>query len=69
MDVILFRTFIHVIIMARKVDSHTEKVVGILIKKSAIKMIDVHHDLGKGGLISSINYVKRSSFLNSNVCL
>jgi hypothetical protein len=40
MDVILFRTFSHVIIMMRKVDPCAEKGAGILIKESSFEVID-----------------------------
>ncbi len=37
MDVILFRTFRHVIIIMQKVDPLAERGMGILIKESCIK--------------------------------
>ncbi len=46
MDVFLFRTFSHVIIMTWKVDPRTEKGAGILIKESSIKVIDARRDIG-----------------------
>ncbi len=46
MDVILFKTFSHVIIMMQKVDPCTEKGAGIFIKESSVKVIDAHQDLG-----------------------
>ncbi len=45
MDVILFRTFSHVIIMTQKVDPHSEGGARILIKESSIKAIDMYRDL------------------------
>ncbi len=42
MDVILFRTFSHVIIMRGKVDPCAERGAGILIKESSTKVIDMH---------------------------
>ncbi len=42
MDVILFRTFSHVIIMTLKVDSNSEKGAGIFIKENSIKVIDIY---------------------------
>jgi hypothetical protein len=51
MDVILFRTFSHLIIMTQKMDPHTEKGIGILIKESSIKVIDASRDSGKALLI------------------
>ncbi len=39
MDVILFRTFSHVIIMTHKVDPRAERGTGIFIKESSIKVI------------------------------
>jgi hypothetical protein len=42
MNVILFRTFSHVIIMKGKVDLRAEKGAGILIKEKSIKVIDTH---------------------------
>ncbi len=47
MDVILFRTFNHVIIMMWKVDPRAEKGKGILIKESSIKVIDAYCHSGK----------------------
>jgi hypothetical protein len=47
MDVFLFRTFSHVIIIMRIVDPHAEKGAGIFIKESSPKAIDAHRDLGK----------------------
>jgi hypothetical protein len=47
MDVILFKTFSHVIIMTWKVDSHPEKVARILIKESSIEVIAARPDSGK----------------------
>jgi hypothetical protein len=47
MDVILFRTFSHVIIMMQKVVTCVEKGAGILIKESSSKVIDAHRDSGK----------------------
>jgi hypothetical protein len=41
MNVILLRTFSHVIIMTGKVDPHTEKGAGILIKESSVEEIDM----------------------------
>ncbi len=40
MEVILFRTFSHVIIMTWKVDPHAEGGTGIFIKESSIKVKD-----------------------------
>jgi hypothetical protein len=54
MDVILFRTFSNVIMMRQKVDPCTERGLGILIKESSIKVIDVCHDSGKAQLIINI---------------
>ncbi len=51
MDVILFRTFSHVIIMMQKVDPRTEKGLGIFIKESSIIEINAQQDLGKDQLI------------------
>jgi hypothetical protein len=51
MDVILFMTFSHLIIMTRKMDPHAEGGVGILIKERSINEIDMHLDLGKARLI------------------
>ncbi len=42
MDVTLFRTFSHVVIMIRKVDPCPERGAEIFIKESSIKAIDVH---------------------------
>ncbi len=47
MDVILFNTFSHVIIMMRKVDPHAELGVGIIITECFIKVIDGHRDSEK----------------------
>ncbi len=44
MDVILFGTFSHVIIMTWKVDPHAEKGVWIFIEETFIKMIDACRD-------------------------
>jgi hypothetical protein len=54
MDVTLFKTFSHMIIMTRKVDLFTEKGAGILIKESSIKVIDSRRDSGKAQLINLI---------------
>ncbi len=51
MDVILFRTFSHVIIMTQKVDQHAERGAGILIKESSIQVIDTRQESGKARLI------------------
>jgi hypothetical protein len=51
MDVFLFRTFGHVIIMMWIVDPCAERGVGILIKESSIKEIDTGRDSGKAQLI------------------
>jgi hypothetical protein len=51
MDVTLFRTFSHMIIMTLKVDPHAERGVGIFIKESFIKDIDARQALGKAQLI------------------
>ncbi len=40
MDVILFRTFSHVIRMTGKVDPNAEKGAGVLIKENSIKDIE-----------------------------
>jgi hypothetical protein len=58
MDVILFKTFSHVIIMNWKVDQCAERGVGILIKESSIKVIDGRQDSGKARLI-----IQQVSFL------
>ncbi len=47
MDVILFRTFSHKIIMTWKVDPHTEKGAKILTNESPIKVIDGRRDSEK----------------------
>jgi hypothetical protein len=47
MDVILFRTFSHVIIMTQKVDPRREGGAEIFIKESSIKAIDGHQNLRK----------------------
>ncbi len=41
MDVTLFETFSHVIIMIKKVDQHAEGGARILIKESYIKAIEM----------------------------
>ncbi len=51
MDVILFRTFSHVIILTWKVDPHTERGAGDINLKSPIKVIDARRDSGKARLI------------------
>ncbi len=51
MDVILFMTFSHVIIMTQKVDPHAEKGAVILIVESYIKVKDPHFDSRKARLI------------------
>ncbi len=45
MDVTLFRTFSHVIIMMRKVDPLADKEAGILIKEISIKVIETQEKL------------------------
>ncbi len=50
-EVILFRTFIHVIIMMQKADPQPEEGVGILIMESSIKVIDAHWKSGKAWLL------------------
>jgi hypothetical protein len=47
MDVVLFGTCSHVIIMRRKMDPHTEGGVRILIKENSIKAIEKCQVLGK----------------------
>ncbi len=42
MDVTMFRTFSHVIIMTWKVDPHAETGSGIFMNDSSIKGIDAH---------------------------
>ncbi len=44
MDVILFRNFSHMIIMTRKVNTHSGGGAGILIKESSIKVMNTHRD-------------------------
>jgi hypothetical protein len=51
MDVTLFRTFSHVIIMTWKVDPHAKTGSRIFMKDSSIKGIDTYQVLGKAGLI------------------
>jgi hypothetical protein len=51
MDLILFRTFSHVIIMTLKVDPRTQGGARMLIKESYIKVIDMNGDSGKAQLI------------------
>jgi hypothetical protein len=46
-DVTLFRTFSHMIIMPQKVNSHVERGAGIFIKESSTKVIDARQVLGK----------------------
>ncbi len=52
MDVILFRTFSHVITMTQKVVPHTG--AGTFIRESSTKVIGAGQDSGKGQLIKSI---------------
>ncbi len=61
MDVILFTTFSHEIIMTRKVDPSAEKGAGIFIQESSIKVIDAHRVLGKAQLIQEIEVLNRVS--------
>jgi hypothetical protein len=62
MDVTLFKTFSHMVIMTRKVDPLTEKGTGIFIKESSIKAIDASRVLGKARLIlfrnTHLNFLK-----------
>ncbi len=51
MDVILFATCSHVIIMMRKVDPHAEGGARILFKESSIKAIEMWQVLKKARLI------------------
>jgi hypothetical protein len=57
MDVILFKTLSHMIIMMRKVDPRAEKGAGILIKESSIKVIDACRDSGKAQMIKPIKSI------------
>ncbi len=57
MDVTLFRTFSHVIIMTQKVDPHAEGGARILIKESSIKVIEICQVLKKARMIVSKNYL------------